>query len=307
MFTYSAGKFLLEHVIKPVTFTMEDGVNFMKILKSVILLILLVLLADNILSAMGSKITDIPMKSSKIKLEDGEYIRMGNYVGGEKIGEWHFAARVHKSENRAEFYEQELNLKTGQKLPSHYTNFKTYRYTVDLNTGSLISSFYQNPSTNEKRVQSSDFRLDEERNVINFSYGIWDGNSLKTSRYKIEVRKGYPICDMSSMAYITRFLDITGPGVVYLCVPDFLKEPLPIRFSYLGREIVHTTAGDFKTIKATFVVADPFLGKLLSPYMKDLTMWIEDSPRMLFVKSCSSVMGEIVLEEVSDIHKKGLD
>ena len=71
-----------------------------------------------------------------------------------------------------------------------------------------------------------------------------------------------------------RFLDRDSDGIVYLVEPWILKEPMPIRVKYNGREEIVTKAGRFKTIKGTMLIADVFIGRLLESYTKNMTVWV---------------------------------
>ena len=115
----------------------------MKFMKPTALLVLLVLAVVNFLSAMGGKPVDIPMKLSKIMIQDGEYIRMGNYTGGEKTGDTYIVTRIDKNKKRAEIYWQNVDLSRKQSLPAHYTNYNTWHYIFDLQSGRLLYSSYQ--------------------------------------------------------------------------------------------------------------------------------------------------------------------
>lgn len=49
------------------------------------------------------------------------------------------------------------------------------------------------------------------------------------------------------------------------------------------------------------------LTKLFAPYERELLVWIEDSPRRLFVKGVYAGGGEAVVEEISTIREKGME
>ena len=112
---------------------------------------------------------------------------------------------------------------------------------------------------------------------------------------------------MNSIFYFPRFLEITGSGLIYLCQPNVLKQTIPFTFTFIGRETIKTPAGEFKTIRAYINLEDPFLAKLFEPYERELVVWIEDSPRRLFVKGVYAGGGEAVVEEVSTIMEKGIE
>ena len=173
-----------------------------------------------------------------------------------------------------------------------------------MKTGNQLSSIYNNPVTNEKSVLRSSYLYDADKSEIISEAESWDGNELKKSRSRIPVRKGFPVFDPGALFYITRFLDITGPGIVYQCEPRFLKQPLPTSFKLIGRETVKTPAGEFKTFKVSMNIADPFLAKLVQPFTKDAFLWFEDYPRLLVVKVSGFGGAEYLLEEVSTIRKR---
>ena len=280
----------------------------MKFWKSFSLSVLFAVFSVNILTAMGGKpIQDTPMKASKINVTDGEYLRFGNSTGGEKSMDTYIVTRVDDHKKTAEIYWQNLDLYAKQILPGHYTNYNSQHYKIDLQTGSLLySSFYAN-LTNTKGLVHSEIIFDQEKSLINSLFEYWDGYELKKSQPKMTVRKGYPVIDMNLITYICRFLDVTGPGIVYLCQPNVLREPIPFSFSFIGRETVRTPAGEFKTVKVAINIADPFLAKLLTPYAKELMIWIEDSPRMLFVKGVYAGGWTFMLEEVSNIKEMRME
>ncbi len=252
----------------------------------------------------GKPIQDMPMKASKIKMPDGEYIRMGAYSGGEKTEEWDIVTRIDRGKT-ARIYWQALNIRLKQKLPSHYTNFCTYNYTVDLENGNQLFSTYQNPVTNEKGVIRSVFRLNMEKSEVESETEIWDGNDIKNAKTRTPVRRGFAVIDPGMLFFAPRFLDVKGSGIIYICEPRGLKNPLPVFFRYIGKEKVKTPAGEFDTFKVSWIIADPFLAKLLQPYIKESFLWVEDSPRLLVVKTTGFNDTRYILEEVSTAGEKG--
>lgn len=252
----------------------------------------------------GKPVQDMPMKASKIKMEDGEYIRMGAYTGGEKVEEWDIVTRINGGKT-ARIYWQALNTRLSQKLPGRYTDFSTYNYTVDLETGNQLFSTYQNPVTNEKGVTVSAFRLDTEKSEVESDIETWDGNDIKKIRTRTPVRRGFAVIDPGLLFFAPRFLDVKGPGIIYICEPRGLKNPLPVFFRYIGKEKVKTPAGEFDTFKVSWIIADPFLAKLLQPYVKESFLWVEDSPRLLVVKITGFNDTRYILEEVSTVGAKG--
>ncbi len=274
-----------------------------------VLSFLFVMTAINMVSAMGSSIqNNIPYHHSKIKVQDGEFIRMTHYTSGEKSSVDYIVSRINTNTDRLEVYWQsQLDMK--QKIPEHYTNYNMH-ITIDLQSGSVLYSSYINPETNNnsslaKGLIRASISLDEEAGVIHSVDEYFDGYTTKIMRGSMSTRKGYPTFDANSTYYIVRFLDITVPGIAYLCVPQVFKNPIPVTFKSAGRETIETPAGEFNTIKYVLLMADPFLSKLMEPYLKQGMMWIEDSPRMLLIKATGPT-GYTMVDEISTIQKKGM-
>ena len=47
----------------------------------------------------GKPVHDIPLKASQVKVQDGEYLRLANYIRGEKIGETYIVTRIDRNKN----------------------------------------------------------------------------------------------------------------------------------------------------------------------------------------------------------------
>ena len=65
-----------------------------------------------------------------------------------------------------------------------------------------------------------------------------------------------------------------------------------------GREDIQTKAGVFHTVKVGMKAADPFLGKLLESYTKEMFIWVEDSDRALVVKTQNVGDTYLMLEKI---------
>lgn len=279
----------------------------MKYFNSCVLSFLFVVMALNLMSAMGNNsFKNTPLRASKIKIQDGEFIKMAHYTGGELSSEDYIVARLDENKNRLEIYWQSLNLKLKQKLPDHYTNFNTWHTTIDLQLGSVISSVYNNPVTNAKDLIRASVIRNEDSGEITSLDEYWDGANMKISRATMTTRKDFPIFDLNSTYYIVRFLDVATPGIAYLCIPQIFKNPIPATFNYIGKEVIKTPAGVFNTVKFTLIPTDPFLAKLMESYTKQGIIWMEDSPRRLLVKATAPT-GYTIVEEVSTIREKGME
>jgi hypothetical protein len=82
-----------------------------------------------------------------------------------------------------------------------------------------------------------------------------------------------------------RFLDPQSKGSAYMVMPDFMKDPLQYTIQYTGEDTVTTKAGTFRVNKLIFVIADPFVGKLMDSFLKSTYDLVEDSGRRLVIKS----------------------
>ena len=56
--------------------------------------------------------------------------------------------------------------------------------------------------------------------------------------------------------------------------------------------------GEFETLKYGIGITDPFLAQLLDSYVKEMSIWIEDAPRGLVIKT-ESPEERYILEEIS--------
>lgn len=131
-----------------------------------------------------------------------------------------------------------------------------------------------------------------------------NNDKLITKNYRIKIKPDFPLADLWSLNIIAfRLIDVKSPGIIYYAIPDLMKEPMPLTFRYNNKEeTVSTKAGIFRTRMLITTWADPFIGKLLEPLLKNSTTLIEDSARRLFVKF-DMTGTEALLEEISNVIK----
>ena len=128
-----------------------------------------------------------------------------------------------------------------------------------------------------------------------------NGNEILTKSYTIKVRPDFPLVDTFSSSYAYRFIDPHSPGILYYVLPDFMKEPIPLTFRYDKKETIATKAGTFLVNNIIVILGDPFLGKLMAPFLKNFNLMIEDSDRRSPVKQLFTG-AETVLEEISNVN-----
>ncbi len=97
-----------------------------------------------------------------------------------------------------------------------------------------------------------------------------------------------------------RFLDSRNGGICYSIVPEAVKGPIAVTCKYLLKESVETKAGTFNVNKFNFMMADPFIARLMDPYLKSIVYLVEDSDRSLVIKG-GMAGGMLVLEEISNV------
>ena len=92
--------------------------------------------------------------------------------------------------------------------------------------------------------------------------------------------------DAASLAYVgSRYIDLSGKGIVYGVYPTVVKDAVPISARLIKRESIETPMGKFNALKYGIGITDPFLAQLLDSYVKEMSIWIEDAPRGLVLKS----------------------
>jgi hypothetical protein len=144
-----------------------------------------------------------------------------------------------------------------------------------------------------------DTQIDTTKNIAVYVSKIWDGYDLRTKTTRVKLKPGYPVWDAASLAFVgARYLDLSGKGIVYGVYPTIVKDAVPISARYLKKETVETPLGKFETLKYGIGIIDPFLAQLLDSYVKEMSIWIEDAPRGLVIKTQSPEEGYI-LEEIS--------
>jgi hypothetical protein len=236
----------------------------------------------------------IPMKSGRMEVRDGEFLKYSKFVDGEKSHTFYIVSRVNASNGDVMAY---LDIeKAGQenKIPANYSNYHAFIiYSARYN--SIKEHYYNISNVNVGEIQARiptvyDLKIDWDRETAT-STRIFDDENREGKNSRIilnrqKLIKGFPYWDDDSLMMLgARTLDIKGGGIFYAIVPMFAKDPFPAYFNILGREDVVTKAGAFKTFKIGFIIADPFMGNLLGPLTTRLFLWKEDSPRGLIVKS----------------------
>ena len=255
------------------------------------------------LFAMGVKSTAmVPMMPKKLLIQDREMLQYGQYIGGERIAGIQMVSEYKNSSNEIITYAEAFDLSKGEKLPEYLTNYHSF-FRVSLSDASLLESYKDIMGYLQKNNKSGmayqDIKFDKVNSIAETTSKLWDGNELKISTGKMKIKPGFPVWDPGSIIFIgLRYLDVSGPGIVYLVTPQVLKEPMPVSFRVVKKEVLETKAGKFNTLKISFSVADPFISKLMDSYIKTTFIWVEDSERALIVKT--DVPGSInELESVS--------
>ena len=77
-----------------------------------------------------------------------------------------------------------------------------------------------------------------------------------------------------------------------------VKEAVPVSARFIKKETIQIPLGKFETLKYGVGVTDPFLAQLLDSYVKEMSIWIEDAPRGLVIKT-QSPAESYILEEIS--------
>lgn len=234
---------------------------------------------------------DKPAVRKNPEVTDGEYTVYYAYENGEFNHVTHFVSRLDKDSNITMYAEGTNLFEKIKKLPENYTD---YQYTIKFSFkyGTLIQSknywLHLAKLENSNGIVGHNLMIDVTnlRAITELYY--WDGEKLKTSISRMDLKAGYSYWDINSFGLIgMRFFDPAKGGIIYIIAADSSKEPIPVSFRYYGEETVNVPAGTFKTKKYGFTIADQFLNGLLGKFASQYMIWIEDSPRALMIQSTS--------------------
>lgn len=243
-----------------------------------------------------------PTMPRKISIEDGEFLKYGTYIGGERYQDVNIVSRFSADHKTIKVYVGKHFVGTNVPMPSKYTDYQR-QFVISLETASMIKStgdYYKESLAMKTTGEVAfDTQIDTTKNIAVYVSKIWDGYDLRTKTTRVKLKPGYPVWDAASLAFVgARYLDLSGKGIVYGVYPTIVKDAVPISARYLKKETVETPLGKFETLKYGIGIIDPFLAQLLDSYVKEMSIWIEDAPRGLVIKTQSPEEGYI-LEEIS--------
>jgi hypothetical protein len=261
----------------------------------------------------GHKMT-APMKTyAKIDIPDGEFLHYGFYISGDKIFDTYQVARKVTNDSGGLCYRLYLNtvsINGKRKYNPDYRNWPI-SILIDPEKGQTIESTGRF-DTNE--LQDPAFKIYGYGGLFYFDYKLFpregyvryiskslSGGQVLTKNFRVKIRSDYPVFDaFSTGSILFRVMDTGSSGVVYEVIPDMLKEPLPVSYSFGKKEKINVKAGSFMVCSVITEMADPFIGKLMSPFLKSSRAYVEDSDRKLVVKV--DVMDqENMLEGISNV------
>jgi hypothetical protein len=104
--------------------------------------------------------------------------------------------------------------------------------------------------------------------------------------------------DMVSAFYHARTMDLSGakPGNIYSINAFVDKEVFPVKIKFIGREVVTTDLGTFKTLKFRPIIQQ---GRVFK-HEEDLNIWITDDKNHIPIKGQADVLvGSIKMELTS--------
>ncbi len=263
---------------------------------------------------MAGKVEMAPMKPAEnLSVPSGEFLHYIQYIGGEKNMDIYFVSIIPPEGGEAFVYEEGIRVSRPKKLPDSYTNYNMF-FRIDLKSATLLESSggygtnrEENAPAGYKGLVEWNYRLNPENGWIDYENKNWNGYEIKSRRSRIKTRPGFPAWDsISGSFFALRFMETGKSGIFFFVVPEILKEPIPVSLVSMGHETLHTLSGDFHTVKIGLLSTDPFLGRLMEPYRKEMLFWVEDSPRRLLVRLKNTVsMIEIAgISNISALKKK---
>jgi hypothetical protein len=243
-----------------------------------------------------------PTQARKLLIEDGEFLKYADFLGGERYNDVNIVSRISADGKTIKVYVGNHFIGTNIPMPRNYTDYQR-QYVISLETASMINSFadfYKEYLAENKTGEVAYTTvIDTVKNVAIYTSKIWDGYDLRTKTTRVKLRPDYPVWDPTSIAFIgSRFLDLSGKGIVYGVFPMIVKDAVPISAHFIKKETIDTPLGRFNTLRYGLGIMDPFLAQLLDSYVKEMSIWIEDAPRGLVIKT-EAPGDSFLLEEIS--------
>ena len=243
-----------------------------------------------------------PVQPKKLLIEDGEFLKYGDFLGGERYQDVNIVSRYSADRKTMTVYVGKHFIGTNIPMPPKYTDYQR-QFVISLETASMLKSFgdYYKEYLAENKTGEVAFstEIDSAKNMAVYVSKIWDGYDLRTQTMRVKLRPNYPVWDAASLAFVgSRFLDLSGKGIVYGVYPTVVKDAVPIRARFIKKETIDTPLGKFDTLEYGVGITDPFLAQLLDSYVKELNIWIEDAPRGLVIKT-ESPEDNYILEGIS--------
>lgn len=247
----------------------------------------LLLLAITILPCLAED--PPPAQPRKLLIEDGELLKYGYFVGGERAQDISIVTWYSSDRKTIQVYVGKHLIGTNIPMPTKYEDYQR-QFVISLETASITKSFadftkeYQ--AANQTGEIAFNTQIDPAKNIAIYVSKIWDGYDLRTKTFRVKLKPNYPVWDAASLAFIgSRYIDLSGKGIVYGLYPTIVKDAVPISARLIKKEPIQTPLGVFNTLKYGIGITDPFLAQLLDSYVKELFVWIEDAPRGLVVKT----------------------
>jgi hypothetical protein len=261
----------------------------------------------------GSK--RLPASIYPVNITDGEFLHYGDYIDGSKDMDYYQVTRKVTNGNGSYYYSLYFDMipvRGGKKLRLNYTSWPVITLFDPVRGLTLESE--ANLNTNDMKNWAkfgfsgffhSHYKLYPDKGYVSFISKSFEGNEIVTKTFRINIRPGFPVVDMFSLSqYAGRFFDPRNHGILYILIPNFLKDPIPVSFDYGSIETISTKAGAFRVKKIKSSWGDAFIGNLLDSFSKNLSIYVEDSDRRIAVKKVYPGGEEIILENISNIFKK---
>ena len=175
-------------------------------------------------------------------------------------------------------------------MPQNYADYQR-QFVISLETASIVKSFgdYDKEfrAANKTGEIAFDTVIDPIKNVAVYTSKIWDGYDLRTKTFRVRLKPNYPVWDAASLAFIgSRLPRPLGEGCRLRPISDGRQRcGADQRAIHQEGDHRYVPLGKFNTLKYGIGITDPFLAQLLDSYVKELSIWIEDAPRGLVVKT----------------------
>jgi hypothetical protein len=281
-------------------------VKYFNLFKKIILLIIMILTLFACSKQSGI------VKHTKPAIPDGELLRYGYYVKGEKKEDIYLVTKKVYDKSGKYIYHIYLkdvliNEKAGDL--HDYEKWPTY-FIIDPVKGQVIEAEELIPAQISngadydilKSLRHWHFKSNFDKNYVEYTADIEKNNKLTIKNIKVPFNPNFPLWDATSFGFVgSRIMDDTSPGVAFMVQPLVMQKPISLVSKYDKPETIKTKLGKFSARKIIYTNTDPFFSVLMESYdLTSIKIWVDEKDTRIIVRMIVPWM-TMDIEEISSI------